>query len=312
VLSRLAGEEATGSGLAAVRHMMAGEYALGLVPPDAFTPFQRGLALDPGLQKLVAGWDERFAPWLETIAVEAPVPASTPLTVPVTTPRPAEAVPAEAPPRRGRGGLRVAAASGGVALLALGLGVWLVGGMPEPPPRVAADALPAPRRAEAATFASTSGPFRAGEAVHTDAQATAGTVGPAPPAPTAPAVAGLERVVGTPAAMPARRATALPPQEVTSTVTVRIFHRASDPDVAERAGAFAETLDGLGAAVELVATEGLVVSADRLRFFIPADAAAARAVADALPGVVLQDFTHYTPSPAAGTLELWLASEVPG
>ncbi|MFP4359704.1 MAG: hypothetical protein ACLFTG_03355, partial [Alphaproteobacteria bacterium] len=111
------------------------------------------------------------------------------------------------------------------------------------------------------------------------------------------------------AGMAARRASAQPAREVTAAITVHLHHRAGDPAVAVRAAELAATLRGPGARVELMDAEGAVVSADRLRFFVPDDAAAARLLVDLVPGVALQDFTHYVPQPAPGMLELWLASE---
>ncbi|NBB71816.1 MAG: hypothetical protein GVY33_16080 [Alphaproteobacteria bacterium] len=107
----------------------------------------------------------------------------------------------------------------------------------------------------------------------------------------------------------AERATALPAQEVTASIDVLVHHRGADAAVAARAGEIAARLRGLGASVELLDAGELVVSADRLRFFFPADAAAAEVLVEALPATRLQDFTHYTPTPTPGTLELWLASE---
>lgn len=301
VLSRLAGEAATGSGLAAVRHMMAGEYALGLVPPDAFAPFQRGLALDPGLQALVAGWDARFAPLLETVAAGADAPPPAVAAVPVRPPPPA--VPSG---RKARGAVAIGLV--GVALLGVGTAAWFARSDATRRQAVLAETLPAPRRAVAA-----------------DAGAVTASVGGAPPTRLAAASSG-ERAPSSPAApvaalsapgeppasdavMAARRASAQPAREVTAAVTVHVHHRAGDPAVAARAAALAATLRGLGATVELMDADGVVVSADRLRFFVPDDAPAARLLVDQVPGVALQDFTHYVPQPAPGMLELWVASE---
>jgi hypothetical protein len=106
----------------------------------------------------------------------------------------------------------------------------------------------------------------------------------------------------------AARATALPAQEVTASIDVHLHHRGADAAVAARADEIAATLRGLGATVELFDAGDRVVNADRLRFFFPSDAAAADVLVEALPATILQDFTHYTPTPAPGTLELWLAS----
>lgn len=60
-LAKLAGSEAGEQRLDTVATLMAGEYALGLLPPPAQELFERGLALDPTLAADVAAWDARFA-----------------------------------------------------------------------------------------------------------------------------------------------------------------------------------------------------------------------------------------------------------
>jgi len=303
VLSRLAGEGATGSGLAAVRHMMTGEYALGLVPPDAFAPFQRGLALDPGLQALVAGWDARFAPLLKTRGggADAAPSAGAGAARRAAAARPMP--PTGAPPAR-RARTAIAAVLAGIVVTGVGTGAWFA--RSEAPRFVApiAETLPAPRRAAAATAATVTtaaaAPAASLEAA-TSAEPARSAVAPEAPGPAR----------ASPRARAAQRAVARPPREVTAAVTVHVHHRAEDPAVAGRAADLAATLTQLGATVALLDAGGLVVSADRLRFFLPEDAPAARLLVDEVPGLTLQDFTHYVPRPAPGVLELWLASEAP-
>ena len=55
----------------------------------------------------------------------------------------------------------------------------------------------------------------------------------------------------------------------------------------------------------------LTISRSNVRYFSPADAAAARAVATAL-NADLRDFTSFSPRPPAGTLEIWLAGQGSG
>jgi hypothetical protein len=300
VLSRLAGEGATGSGLAAVRHMMAGEYALGLVPPDAFAPFQRGLALDPGLQALVAGWDARFAPFWQSVhvgAVPEPVHAGPPPAPVRTAPPPAVAVAHPA----GGARRRLAAALAAVAVLGVGTAAWF--GRSDAPRSaiVRPETLPTPTRAVAVT----------GEAfTPVAAAAAAATAGRAAPAAAAPPALPATASAGTAGAavIPATRASAGAAREVTATVTVHLYHRADDPAVVDRAADLAAALRELGATVEVLDAGDLVVSADRLRFFLPEDAPAARLLVEEVAGVELQDFTHYVPQPRPGILELWMAS----
>lgn len=45
-----------------LRDLLAGEYALGLMPPRARARFERLMAADAGLERLVAEWIERLAP----------------------------------------------------------------------------------------------------------------------------------------------------------------------------------------------------------------------------------------------------------
>ena len=276
-LSHLTDDRAAGSGLAAVRHMMAGEYALGLVPPDAFAPFQRGLALDAGLQQLVAGWDARFAPALAPAAGNEGE-----VTVPL----------------RHRARAPIAAALVVLAVGAVGAVTWFAQGegLALHSRDVASSTLPALRPAAAATLepvqaAARPAPKRlAAAAADLDVAARA----PAPP-----------RAAAAPAA---RRAVAGPVEAAPLDVTVYLHHREASGAVAERAAELAGRLRGLGAVVELVDNSGLTVTADRLRFFFPADADAATRLADALAPLALQDFTHYHPRPHPGTLELWLAN----
>ncbi len=297
VLSRLAGAEATGSGLAAVRHMMAGEYALGLVPPDASAPFQRGLALDPGLQALVAAWDARLAPFHDATALSAA--AGAPRAAAERAPTPTVG----APGRAGGGRRAIAGAIAVVAVLAVGVAGWIANtgtpgaGVP------AFDSLPAPRRAPAVLAA---------EAAASVPVVTAGTeaaAAPARPRPLTPPPAWAGAATPASSVAGADRATALPAREVTASIDVHLHYRGADADLTARAGEIAELVRGLGATVELFDAGGLVVNADRLRFFFAGDAAAAEVLVEALPATTLQDFTHYTPTPAPGTLELWLASE---
>jgi hypothetical protein len=300
VLSRLAGEEATGSGLAAVRHMMTGEYALGLVPPDAVAAFRRGLALDPGLQTLVAEWDARLAPWL--------TPAAQARAFPAVAAEPA--APAPRPQRRRRHG-GIAAALIALAVLAPAAAAWFVRDGAPTSGEAVLDALPTPRRAVAATTPETARDapsataYRYGAAVGEGSRVASAAAGVASAemaiAPSAPAV----RTGARARARPAREV------EVPANVTVYLHHGAADPAVAARAAEVAAALRGRGATVELIDNGGLAVSADRLRFFLPADAPAARLLAAAVPSLAVQDFSHYEPRPAPGTLELWLANRPP-
>src|ERR1700693_4918728 len=45
-----------------LRDLLAGEYAMGLLPPRARARFERLMAGDAGLQRLVADWQERLGP----------------------------------------------------------------------------------------------------------------------------------------------------------------------------------------------------------------------------------------------------------
>ena len=57
-----------------LRELLAGEYALGLLPRRARQRFERLLAGDAALQRLVAAWQERLAPLDDTAAPVAPPP----------------------------------------------------------------------------------------------------------------------------------------------------------------------------------------------------------------------------------------------
>ncbi|WP_413872630.1 hypothetical protein [Albidovulum sp.] len=68
-------------------------------------------------------------------------------------------------------------------------------------------------------------------------------------------------------------------------------------------------VEGLGAAGFALAEPTRVdipISESNVRFFHPGDAAAAQAVASRL-GARVRDFTSFTPSPPAGTIEVWLS-----
>ena len=302
VLSRLAGEEATGSGLAAVRHMMTGEYALGLVPPDAVAAFRRGLALDPGLQTLVAEWDARFAPWLTSTAT-APTGPSVAGEAASPAPR------GQRPPRRRHAG--IAAALVALAVLAPAAAAWFVHGGAPTSGTAVLDALPTPRRAVAATAPETT---RAAPSPPADRRlAAVGEITRARVAAVSAPVADTAAAPSARAVQTATRAPAGPARDVElpPSVTVYLHHAAADPTVAARAAEVAAVLRGRGATVELIDNGGLAVRADRLRFFVPADASAARLLAAEVPSLAVQDFSHYEPRPAPGTLELWLANRSP-
>jgi len=55
-----------------LRDLLAGEYAMGLLPPRARARFERLMAGDPELQRLVADWQERLAPIDRTAPSVAP------------------------------------------------------------------------------------------------------------------------------------------------------------------------------------------------------------------------------------------------
>ena len=76
-------------------------------------------------------------------------------------------------------------------------------------------------------------------------------------------------------------------------------------------GAVAEIAAALGAAGFAVSTPirvGFDVGADHVRFYHAEDAEAARGLARTLDGTA-RDFTGYRPAPAAGTIEVWLATD---
>jgi hypothetical protein len=91
---------------------------------------------------------------------------------------------------------------------------------------------------------------------------------------------------------------------------VHLHYRGGNNGAAVRARLIGQRLEALAFGVEYVPAQGLVVRADRLRFFHPTDAGTAAEIVFSLDGAPeLQDFTHYLPRPALGTLELWLAAE---
>jgi hypothetical protein len=188
---------------------------------------------------------------------------------------------------------------------------WLVhGGAPTRGDAVL-DALPTPRRAVAATAPEAT---RAAPAYAAERRLAAVGEGiRARPAAASAAVAETAAAPSAPAAQTAARAAARPAQEVEipPRVTVYLHHGAADPTVAARAAEVAAALRRRGATVELIDNGGLAVSADRLRFFLPADAPAARLLAAEVPALAVQDFSHYQPRPAPGTLELWLSNQPP-
>lgn len=294
VLSRLAGEAATGSGLAAVRHMTAGEYALGIMPPDAAAPYQRGLALDPELQALVARWDALLAPFWT-------VPGGT-AAAPPARPEPDAAPPAPASRRRRRVPL-VAAGLGLAALAAAGSVVVVDADRADRPivaPATGEAALPPATRA-----APVAAPRPLPGAMV--ASAIAATV-PSPAAPTAVAAA---------ARAPATARTAVPrPDAVEGAafdLDVHVHYATADAGAVERARRLADRLAELGVGVELIDAGSLFVRRDRLRFFRPGESGAVRALATALgDDVEVQDFTDYEPKPTPGTVEFWLATEGAG
>ncbi len=53
---------------------------------------------------------------------------------------------------------------------------------------------------------------------------------------------------------------------------------------------------------------GFAISSDQVRFFYPADAAAARALAEAI-GARVRDFTDFRPLPEEGTVEIWMSGK---
>jgi anti-sigma-K factor RskA len=55
-----------------LRDLLAGEYAMGLLPPRARARFERLMASDAALERLVADWQERLAPIDRTAAPAAP------------------------------------------------------------------------------------------------------------------------------------------------------------------------------------------------------------------------------------------------
>jgi anti-sigma-K factor RskA len=57
-----------------LRDLLAGEYALGLMPPRARARFERLMAADAGLERLVADWTERLAPIDASAAAVTPSP----------------------------------------------------------------------------------------------------------------------------------------------------------------------------------------------------------------------------------------------
>ncbi len=67
----------------------------------------------------------------------------------------------------------------------------------------------------------------------------------------------------------------------------------------------AEALAAMGIDATTAAPVSFAISRDQLRYFYPADRAAADGIA-ALTGAEPRDFTDYRPLPAEGTLELWL------
>jgi len=295
-LSRLVADGALGSGLAAVRRMAAAEYALGIVTTDAVGPFRRGLELDLELQELVAAWDARLAVLLPPADAHDPAPMHV-----------------AAPSRADRAVRRPVAATllavAAPCAVALGVVTMPLGMVERAIVSAFAPAepmtLPAPRRAAAADMDLA--------AAERAAAASSSSLAPTPVVELAAA------------AMPARRAppVAQPvttqlgaddadtpaPADAASVLSVFLHHRADDPELAARAADLAERLRAAGLEVALVDTGGLVVSANRLRFFFAADAAATQTLSARLPlPVQVQDFTHYAPRPTPGTVEFWLST----
>ena len=53
---------------------------------------------------------------------------------------------------------------------------------------------------------------------------------------------------------------------------------------------------------------GFAISSDQVRYFYPEDAAAARALAEAI-GARVRDFTDFRPQPEEGTIEVWMSGK---
>lgn len=100
----------------------------------------------------------------------------------------------------------------------------------------------------------------------------------------------------------------LPPQVAPTTpdftLSVHAPATLSDTDIEEVAVALSEV------GVETITPKPVdfTISETNIRYFYPADRAAAEGLAGAL-GARLRDFTGYSPSPPAGTIELWLAGK---
>ncbi len=280
-LEALLARDARPTGLALVRLMLAGEYATGAVPVRAFAALHRAVALDPDLQRLVAGWDRRLGP-LVALGLEPPSP---------------------------RRGCPVGSRAGLAASVALAVVVAVPTGHSWPPEhRVAVEALPPVAPAAPTT-------------IRRPAPAAIAVPRAEPREPTfkaAPERSSPRRVVAAPALVPARALRLIdaqplaPRTEPTGDLMplVHLHYRGDSATAEARARRMGAQLRALALAVDYVPAPGLVVREDRLRFFHASDAGiAAEIVAGLDAAPVLQDFTHYQPRPTVGTLELWLAAD---
>ena len=134
---------------------------------------------------------------------------------------------------------------------------------------------------------------------------------PAPPPAVAPDEAVLAALPTGAAASDAAPARALDPAPPALAVRVMLHYPASARDAADTVVA---ALEAAGVSEVVAVPVRFEVSRTDVRFFHGSDAAAAHGIASVLgrgaggAGPQARDFTHFSPQPASGKLEVWLAA----
>lgn len=137
---------------------------------------------------------------------------------------------------------------------------------------------------------------------------------PAAPRVQPSIVTGTEPPV--PAAAPLPPASADPGAEAPSATgvfetphNIIVHYNPSTPGAVEEAQGLAAALTAAGAEDVTVATVPFTISSTHLRQYHSTDAPLARAVSDQTGGgIEIRDFTSYSPRPAPGLIEVWIAS----
>lgn len=281
-LAKLDGHGDGDQQLASVQTMMAGEYALGLLQPDAQRLFERGLDLDPTLAEAVRRFDLSFDALRRAVARGTHQPRAS----------------AEGPQPNRRRPLFVLAAALVVGGALVPSSISTIGS----PVAALPAAVVADTRVSIDRMPTDTGLVRLDEAPSPAISTSAVPV-------VLASVAASDAQNPAPVGVPSRLApdTPAPPE-----THVFLHHNAGSARSRERADALADQLTQDGFNVGEIRPVGITVSRDRLRYFHPADADTATAVGQALAAAdtlfEVQDFTHYQPRPSASTIEIWLAT----